>query len=144
MPSRPRILNHNYSMELSPSWGADCCSTTIKIFSTFYGTRRFIALFTRALYLFLFYLRLDLPSDILFLAFSPKSYIHSSSLHACYMSRPFDTPWFVYSNYICWRLKVISSSLCGFLAPPCVSSPFGPNILLSTLLSNTPQSMIFP
>jgi hypothetical protein len=33
--------------------------------------------------------------------------------------------------------KLWSSSLCSFLQPPVTSSLFGPNILLSTLFSNT-------
>jgi hypothetical protein len=37
------------------------------------------------------------------------------------------------------EFKLWSSPLCNFLQPPMVSSLFGPNILLSTLLSNTPS-----
>jgi hypothetical protein len=34
--------------------------------------------------------------------------------------------------------KLFNSSFCSFLHPPVTSSTFGPNILLSTLFSNTP------
>jgi hypothetical protein len=37
------------------------------------------------------------------------------------------------------QYKLWSSSLCSFLRPPVTSSRFGPNILLSTLFSNTPS-----
>jgi hypothetical protein len=40
-------------------------------------------------------------------------------------------------NYMCWKYKVWNYSLCSFLHPPDISSLFGPNILLSTLFSNT-------
>jgi hypothetical protein len=39
--------------------------------------------------------------------------------------------------------KLCSSSLCHFLQPPVTSSPFGQNILLSTLFSNSPISVHF-
>jgi hypothetical protein len=35
------------------------------------------------------------------------------------------------------EFKLRSSSLCGFLQPPVTSSLFGPNILLSTLFSDS-------
>jgi hypothetical protein len=40
-------------------------------------------------------------------------------------------------NYIWWRVQVMKSSLCSPLQPPVTSSLFGPDILLSTLFSNT-------
>jgi hypothetical protein len=40
--------------------------------------------------------------------------------------------------------KLWSSSLCSFLQPPVTSSLFGPNILLSTLISNTVSLDVCP
>jgi hypothetical protein len=39
------------------------------------------------------------------------------------------------------KYKIWSSSLCNFLHSPVTSSLFGPNILIRTLFSNTPQKM---
>ena len=67
---------------------------------------------------------------------------HTSLLpHACYMPRPSHS-----SRYLVRRVYIyiyththtlLSSSLCSFLLSTVTSSLFGPNILLSTLLSNT-------
>jgi hypothetical protein len=50
------------------------------------------------------------------------------------MPCPSHPPW---SNYVWWGVQIWSSSLCSFLQSPVISSLFGPNILLSTLFSNT-------
>jgi hypothetical protein len=42
------------------------------------------------------------------------------------------------------EFKLWSSSLCSCLQPPVISSPFDPNILLSTLFSSTPQYIFLP
>ena len=52
-------------------------------------------------------------------------------LHSSNSSR-FDHP-----NTIDREYRSLSSSLCSFLHSPVTSSPLGPNILLSTLFSNT-------
>jgi hypothetical protein len=52
----------------------------------------------------------------------------------CATSQP---PWLDHSNYTWRRVQVSSSSLCSFLQPPITSILFSPNILLSTLFSNT-------
>jgi len=39
--------------------------------------------------------------------------------------------------------KLLSFSLCSLLQPSAIFSPFGPIILLSTLFSNTLQSILF-
>jgi hypothetical protein len=71
------------------------------------------------------------------LAFPPKSYMHSFSPHSCYMPCPSQSPRLDNSNYTWEQYKLRSSSLYSFLQPPITSSPFGPNIPLSTLFSNT-------
>jgi hypothetical protein len=45
-------------------------------------------------------------------------------------------PWLDHSDYV-WRVQVMKLSLCSFFQSPITSSLFGPNILLSTLFSNT-------
>jgi hypothetical protein len=57
--------------------------------------------------------------------------------HTCYMPRPSHSSQFDYPNNIWWWVQVISSALCSLLHSPLASSPLGPNILLSTLFSNT-------
>jgi hypothetical protein len=62
--------------------------------------------------------------------------IHFSSIfHVCYMTHPSDPPWFDHHN-IWWSVQVTK-----FLdvQPYATSSLLGPNILLSTLFSNTPN-----
>jgi hypothetical protein len=66
----------------------------------------------------------DFPTNILYAVFSP---------HSCYTPCPSHHPWLDHSNYT-WRK---SSSLRSFLQLPITSSLFDPNILLSTLFSNT-------
>jgi hypothetical protein len=70
------------------------------------------------------------------LTFPPKSYMRSCSPPACYMPCPSHPPWL---NLVITRgevYKLRSSSLCSFLQP-ITSSLFHPNMLLSTLFSNT-------
>jgi hypothetical protein len=95
-------------MELSPSWGSATVQL-LKKFPAFYGTRRSITAFTRALHWFLTWVtsnqsftfhstslrsilllsthvRHGLPSGLLPSAFPPISYMHFSSPHSCYLS----------------------------------------------------------
>jgi hypothetical protein len=58
-------------------------------------------------------------------------YMHFSLPYPCYMPCPSHPPW------LGKKFKLWSSSLCNFPQPPVTSSPFGPNILVSTLFSNT-------
>jgi hypothetical protein len=53
------------------------------------------------------YLRLDLLSGLFCLAFQPISYMHSSSLHSCYMPCQFHPPWLHDSNYTWRRVQVM-------------------------------------
>jgi hypothetical protein len=49
-----------------------------------------------------------------------------------YMPCPSHLPWIGHCNYTWWNFW-----LCSFPQSPIISSHFGPNILLSTLFSNT-------
>jgi hypothetical protein len=98
--------------------------------SAFYGSRRFITAFTRALHWSLFWarpiqatppnpisprtisilsihLRLGLPSDIFPSGF-PTNNLHArfSSLHECYMHRPPHLSWLDHSNYIRQKAQI--------------------------------------
>jgi hypothetical protein len=54
--------------------------------------------------------------------------------HACYITRPSHPPWFDHRDIEAFNSW--SWSLCGLLQPPAISYLLGPNILLSTLVSN--------
>jgi hypothetical protein len=71
------------------------------------------------------------------LAFPPIIYKRSSSPHTCYMTRPSHPPRLDYSNYTWRRVQITKLLVMQFLHSPVTSSLFGPNILLSTLFSNT-------
>jgi hypothetical protein len=47
-------------------------------------------------------------------AFAPKSYIQSSSPHACYVNCPSHPPWLDYSNYTWRRVKVMKLLIMQF------------------------------
>jgi hypothetical protein len=143
-------------MELSPSWEAANCATTQEL-PAFYGTRRFITVFTRALHWFLSWARsiqsiqshsvfvkliltlfthllLGLPSGLVTSGFPTNIlYVYAFLLHSsCYMRSTSHHPWLDRSNYG-EEYKLRSSSLCNDLQSPVTSSVFGPNILLSIL-----------
>jgi hypothetical protein len=97
------------SIELSPAW-EDPVAKLLKNFPIFYGTRRFISVFTRVLHRSLSWARwvqstpphtISLVAFFL-LAFPPKSYTHSTAPHACYMPFPSQPPWLLFS-YCTWR-----------------------------------------
>jgi hypothetical protein len=112
LDTRIERLTHSL-MELSPSWEAANCAATQGIIPAFYGTRRFITVFTRAhhrslswprsiqsipshpislrsILILSTHLRLGLPSGLSSSASAPISYMHSSSvpfvLHALSIS----------------------------------------------------------
>jgi hypothetical protein len=127
-----------------------------KIFPTFYGTRRFITVFTRALHWSLSsaksiqfiprhpislklililstHLSLDLRSC---LTFPPVSYMHSSSPEFVLHALPISSSLTYHSNYTWRNVQVMKLLTMQFLQPPVTSSLFGPNVLLTTLFSN--------
>jgi hypothetical protein len=53
------------------------------------------------------------------------------------MPRPSHSSRFDYLNNIRWWVQVLKFPLCSLLHSPVASSLLGPNILLSTLFSNT-------
>jgi hypothetical protein len=134
--------------ELSPSWEAANCAATQEL-PAFYGTRRFITMFTRAFHwslswarstqltpshpislryiLILFtHLHLGLPSGLFPSEFPTNILYTSSSPHSCYIPAHL----ILFDLIILIMLgEVWSSSLCSFLRPPITSSLFGPNIL---------------
>jgi hypothetical protein len=70
-------------------------------------------------------------------AFPPKPYMHSACPHASYRPRPAHTLDMIILIIHREECKLWSSSLCSFLQPPITSPLFSPNIILSTLFSNT-------
>jgi hypothetical protein len=57
--------------------------------------------------------------------------------HTCYMPRPSQSAWFDHPNNIWWWVQIIEFLFISLLHSPVTSSVLGPNILLSTLFSNT-------
>jgi hypothetical protein len=133
----------------------------LKNFPAYYGTRRFITVFTRALHWSLSWARSiqSIPHHPIFLR---SILILSINLRLCLLTGlvPSGFPTkilytFLFSlnratcpaqlirlNFIVLIIlgeeyELWSSSLCSFLQPPVTSSLFRPNILLSTLFSNT-------
>jgi hypothetical protein len=82
------------------------------------------------------YSRLGLPSGLFPSGFLKEACMHSYSPHVCWMPCPAHPPWLDHSNYI-WRRVQVMKLLAVQIFPTSISSLFGPNIFLSTLLSNT-------
>jgi hypothetical protein len=120
----------------------------LKNFPTFYGTRRFITVFTRALHWFLsrinpvhtitsyftnihiniiFPPTSNLPSGLFPFGFPTKYYTHSASLPCVLHVLSISSSLKDHSNYI-WRRVLVMKFL--------IASLLGQNILLSTLFSN--------
>jgi hypothetical protein len=135
----------------------------LKTFPTFYGTRRFITVFTRArhcslpsarwiqfippCFISLRYililsaqLRLVLPSVYFFLSFwlsRPNPLCIPPVSHGCYTPGPSHFLDFNILITFGKQYELWRSSLCSFVQLPIISSLFGQNILLGTLFSNT-------
>jgi hypothetical protein len=140
----------------------------VKNFAAFYGTRKFIIVFTRALCWSIFWarsiqfippnpisltsvlilsthLRLGPPTGPFLLAFPPISYMHSASL-------PVWAKWpshFIRRDLIILIIlgevyKLWSSSLCRFLLTPVTSPLFGPKYSPQRPVFKHPQSMFLP
>jgi hypothetical protein len=67
----------------------------------------------------------------------PRFCTHFSSPHACYMPRPSHILDLIIILIFAEEHKLWNPSSCSFLQPSVTSSLFGPNILLSSLFSNT-------
>jgi hypothetical protein len=123
-------------MELSPSWQASIAQL-LKNIPAFYGTRKFITIFIRALHwsypkpdrlksipshpsslrsiLILFtYPRLGLPSG-LFNSVVPINILYAFfSPHSCYMPCQSHRSWVVHSNFIWRRVQVLKLLIMQF------------------------------
>ena len=105
-------------------------SHLVKKFPTFYGTRKFITMFTTAHHLSLSWARsiqsipphttswrsilllnshprLGLPSGLLPQVSPPKQCIRLSTPHTCYMLHPFHYSRFYHPNNIWWAVQII-------------------------------------
>jgi hypothetical protein len=75
---------------------------------------------------------------LLVFRFYDKNFVRISNFpHACYMPHTVHPPWLDHSNKICVVYKLWSFSSWSLLQLPATSSLLCPNILLSTLFSNT-------
>ena len=134
---------------------------TVKKFPAFYETRRFITAvksvrhlslswaspihsiplhpnYWRSILILSSHLRLGLPSGLLPLGFHTKNLytpFHSPIRATC--SAHLILLGFITRTILGADYRSLSSSLCSFLHSPVISSLLGPNILLSTLFSNT-------
>ena len=80
------------------------------------------------------HLRLGRPSDL----FPHQNPVHTSPLpNTCYVSRPSHSSRFDLPNNIELGVQIIKLLLCIFLHSPVTSSVLDPNVILSTLLTNT-------
>jgi hypothetical protein len=82
------------------------------------------------------HLRLRLPSGLFPTGFLPITYTLSSSLPFALYAPSTSSAQQYNLNYT-WRLQTTQLLVLQFLEPPVTLSYFGPNILLSTLFSNT-------
>ena len=72
------------------------------------------------------------------LRFPNRNLVHTSPfLHTCHMPRPFILLDFITNTILGEEYRELRSSLCNFLHSPVTPSLLGPNVLLSTLLSDT-------
>jgi hypothetical protein len=114
----------------------------LKNFPAFYGMRRFITVFTRALHwslswarsiqsirphhislstIFILstHLRLGLLVISFLLTFPPISCMHYSSTHSCYMPNESHPPWLDNSNYTLRRVQIMKPLIMQFSPNSC-------------------------
>jgi hypothetical protein len=157
-------------MELSPSGGAANSAATQEL-PAFYGTRRFITVFTRALHwslswarsiqfipshpISLRYILILITTYVLFflvvsflLAFPPISNMQSSSPSSCYIPFPSHPPWLLDSNYTWRRVQVMkllimqfSPTSCHFISLRSKYSPQTPSGLIIILTMMNSKQM---
>ena len=128
----------------------------VKIFPTFYGTRRFITAVTSARHLYqswvrsiqsmTYYLKIHLniilpskprsPKCSLSLRFPHQNPVYTSPLtHTCYRPACLILLNLITQMILSEEYRSFCSSLCSFLHSPINLPSLGPNILLSTLFS---------
>jgi len=125
-----------------------------KKFPAFYGARKFNTAFTRTRQLSISWARsihsmppphflkihfnITLPCTVGSSKWSSLKSTRQNPLpHTCYIPCPSHSSWFYRLNNIWCGILLQSSSLCSLLHSPVSSPLLGPNILLSTLFSNT-------
>jgi hypothetical protein len=148
------------SMELNPS--AEAAK-----FPTFYETWRFITVLIRAPLLIHILSQINrihitpsyhskiyfnsIPTYVLvfpvayfLLAFSPKSYVRSSSPNFCYMPHPSHPPWLDYCNYTWWKLQITKLLIMQFSPFSCHLISLRSKYLPQHLVLKQPQSIFLP
>jgi len=84
------------------------------------------------------HLRLSLPSGLFPSGFSTKTlYNLSSTNHMCYMPRQSHSSRYKHQNKIGWGVQIMKLLIMYVSPLPCYFVPLSPDILLSTLFSNT-------
>ena len=119
------ITTFTSTRHMSPSWASSIQSTPPHPTSL------------RSSLILTSHLHLGLPNGLFPSGFPIKTLYMPLLPHMHYMPHPPHSSRFYYPNNIGWGVRSCGSSLCSFLHPPVTLYPLGPNILLSTLFSNT-------